>query len=228
MIGNKQLITIKGTRDGLTLYIDDTCSYQKLLSELSDVLSTRKMDQDEPMIRVTIQLGNRYLHKSQQEELREIITSKNKLVVQSIESNVITKEEALAWKQESDIKVISKIVRSGQVIEVQGDMLLIGDVNPGGKISASGNIFVLGSLRGIAHAGIYGDRESVIVAAYMMPNQLRIADSISRAPDQESEGVHMECAYFNTQDSKIIIDRLQALSQKRPDLDGFERRMLNG
>ncbi|WP_281279496.1 septum site-determining protein MinC [Aquibacillus sediminis] len=228
MIGNKQLVTIKGTREGLTLYMDDTCSFQELLHELDHVLSTNSVDKDEPMITVTIQLGNRYLHKEQEEQLREVIRSKNKLVVDSIESNVISKNEALEWKEETDIKTITRIIRSGQVVEVKGDLLLIGDVNPGGKIAASGNIFVLGSLRGVAHAGVNGNREAVIAASYMSPSQLRIADFISRSPDYESEGIYMECGLVDEEKSKIVIDRLQVLSQKRPDLNGFERRILNG
>lgn len=228
VIGNKQIITIKGTRDGLTLYVDDSCSFSEVLKELERVLATKYTDKDEPMITVTIQLGNRYLHKEQEEELRDIIRKKNKLVVQSIESNVISKKEALQWQEDSEIKAITKIVRSGQVIEVKGDMLLIGDVNPGGKIIASGNIFILGSLRGVAHAGFYGNRDAVIVASYMEPSQLRIADMISRSPDYDSEGVYMECGLIDEEKSKIVIDRLQTLSQKRPDLTGFERRILNG
>ncbi|MCT2537957.1 septum site-determining protein MinC [Aquibacillus koreensis] len=228
MIVNKQLITIKGTREGLTLYIDDSCSFSDMLKELDQVLSTKYTDKDEPMITVTIQLGNRYLHKEQEEELREVIRRKNKLVVQSIESNVILKKQALDWMEDSEIKTITKIVRSGQVLEVTGDLLLVGDVNPGAKIVATGNIFVLGSLRGVAHAGVDGNRDAVIVASYMEPSQLRIADYISRSPDYESEGVSMECGFIDGAKSKIVIDRLQVLSQKRPDLNGFERRILHG
>ena len=228
MIGNKQLITIKGTRDGLTLYIDDSCAFSDIVKELDQVLSTDYVDKDEPMITVTIQLGNRFLNEQQEELLKDVILSKNKLVVHSIESNVISKKQALKWKEDSQVKTIAKIVRSGQVVEVTGDLLLIGDVNPGGKVVASGNIFVMGSLRGIAHAGAYGNREAVISASYMKPSQLRIADYISRSPDYESEGVHMECGFIDHEKSKIVIDRLHVLSQKRPDLSGFERRVLNG
>lgn len=228
MIGNKQVITIKGTRDGLTLHIDDSCSFDEMLSELDEKLSTNYVDEDEPMITVTIQLGYRYLHKDQEEKLRQVIRSKNKLVIQAVESYVISKEKALEWKNDSEIKAVNKIVRSGQVVEVTGDLLLIGDVNAGGKIVASGNIFVLGSLRGIAHAGVNGNREAVIAASYMKPSQLRIADYISRSPDYDSEGIYMECGLIDEKKSKITIDRLQTLSQKRPDISAFERRMLNG
>ncbi|QTM99955.1 septum site-determining protein MinC [Sediminibacillus dalangtanensis] len=228
MAGSKQLITIKGTRDGLTLYIDDSCSFSEMLTELEATLSTNHVAEDEPMITVTIQLGNRYLHENQEEQLRELIRSKNKLVVQSIESNVISKKQALDWLEDSEVKVVNRVVRSGQVIEVQGDMLLIGDVNPGGKIMASGNIFVMGNLRGVAHAGVPNNREAVIAAAYMKPTQLRIADYISRSPDYETEGVYMECGIIDHEKEKIIIDRLQILARKRPDLNGFERRMIHG
>lgn len=228
MTGNKQLITIKGTRDGLTLYIDDSCSFNEVLTQLNETLSTEYVDNEEPMITVTIHIGNRYLHKAQEEELREMIRQKNKLVVQSIESNVIPKKQALAWKEDSEVKVVNKVVRSGQVIEVNGDLLLVGDVNPGGKIIASGNIFVMGSLRGVAHAGVYGNQEAIIAAAYMKPTQLRIAEFISRSPDYETDGVYMECGLIDKEKEKIVIDRLQVLSQKRPDISGFERRMING
>lgn len=66
----------------------------------------------------------------------------------------MTKDEANRLKAESEIISVAKIVRSGQVLETEGDLLLIGDVNPGGMVKAGGNIFILGSLRGIAHAGL--------------------------------------------------------------------------
>src|SRR5699024_1940944 len=118
--------------------------------------------------------------------------------------------------------------RSGQVLEVTGNLLLIGDVNPGGRVIATGNIYIMGQLNGIAHAGSEGDTQAVIVASYMKPNQLRIADYISRAPDYEPQGVYMECGFIDEEQDKIMIDRLQVLTQRRKSLSGFERRMLNG
>ncbi|GAA5416172.1 septum site-determining protein MinC [Paraliobacillus ryukyuensis] len=228
MTTNKQLITIKGTRDGLTLNIDDSCSFTAILEELDQVLSTQYIDDDSPMITVNIRLGHRYLHNEQEQILRDLIRKKNKLVVQSIESDVILKQDALQWKEENEVKVITKMIRSGQSIEITGDVLLVGDVNPGGKLTATGNIFVLGHLRGIAHAGSFGNRNAVVAASYMQPMQLRIADYISRSPDYESSGVYMECGFIDEKAEKIIIDRLQILTQKRPELNGFERRILNG
>lgn len=227
MVTTNQLIVIKGTRHGLTLYLDDSCSFHDLYVELDRALSTDYMDTEDSMITVTVQLGNRYLHKEQKDKLRDLIRSKHKLVVQSMESNVVSKQDALQWKEDSEVQVRTKTVRSGQVLEVTGDLLLIGDVNPGGKVIATGNVFVLGNLRGIAHAGVEGNTAAVIVASYMDPVQLRIADFLSRAPDYESAGVYMECGYID-ESKKIVIDRLQVLTKIRPELSGFERSVLNG
>ncbi|WP_106497020.1 septum site-determining protein MinC [Lentibacillus sp. Marseille-P4043] len=224
----KQLITIKGTRDGLTLFIDDSCSFEDAFIELNEKLIENHSNKEEPMVSVTVKLGNRYLDREQTERLRSLISKDSHFFVQSFESNVIPKEEALMLKEESEVKAINRIIRSGQVLEVKGDLLLIGDVNPSGKVVSTGNIYVMGNLRGIAHAGSGGDRNAIIAASYMKPSQLRIADYISRAPDYESDGVYMECGLIDEEKDKIIIDRLQVLSHKRKDLSRFERRMLNG
>ncbi|MEN1970480.1 septum site-determining protein MinC [Lentibacillus sp. N15] len=223
----KQLITIKGTRDGLTLFIDDSCSFEDAYLELREKL-TEHPNKEDPSVAVTVKLGNRFLNPEQTMQLQKLISNDNHFDVQSFESNVITKEEALSLKEESEVKALNKIIRSGQVLEVTGDLLLIGDVNPGGKVVSTGNIYIMGNLRGIAHAGVTGDRNAVIAASYMKPSQLRIADYISRAPDYESAGVYMECGLIDEAKDKIIIDRLQVLSHRRKDLNGFERRMLNG
>ncbi|WP_425516472.1 septum site-determining protein MinC [Ornithinibacillus massiliensis] len=224
----KQYVTIKGTRDGLTLFIDDRCSFEEACRELQEKLSVNHSKKDEQVVPVTINLGNRYLYDDQREQLENIITEKKQFTVQTIESNVILRDEALAMLEDTEIKVYNRIVRSGQVLEVSGDVLLIGDVNPGGKVVSTGNIYIMGSLHGIAHAGVNGDHNAIITASYMNPSQLRIADYISRAPDYQSDGVYMECGLIDTEKDKIIIDRLQVLTHKRKRLSGFERRIING
>ncbi|HZG60689.1 MAG TPA: septum site-determining protein MinC [Anoxybacillus sp.] len=222
----QQYVTIKGTKDGLTLHLDDTCSYHDLVTELEEKLSVNQTNEsDGPLVAVHLKIGNRYLTPEQEEEIRTLIRTKKNLVVESIDSNVITKEEALVWKRKTEIVSVSKIVRSGQILHVQGDLLLIGDVNPGGTVIAGGNIFILGALRGIAHAGYYGNKEAVIVASVMKPTQLRISDIMNRAPDYKAEERNeMECAYIDDND-QIVVDRLQLLTHLRPHLTRLERRV---
>src|SRR5699024_863906 len=153
------------------------------------------------------ELGNRYIQKDQEDKLRELIRKHNKLVVDNINSNVILKEEAKKWKEETEVTLHNKIVRSGQVLEITGDLLLVGDVNAGGKVAATGNVFIMGKLRGIAHAGINGNQDAVIAAAYMAPSQLRIAEIMSRSPEVDPEGVPMECGFLEPNGEQIVMDR---------------------
>jgi|SRR5690625_832108 len=225
-----QLITIKGTKAGLIFYIKDDSSFQDVYEELEDKLKTPPTYEinEKQRVSIIIKLGHRYLTEEQKNLLSEVIERNNRFFVERYESEVIDKEQAEEWLAKNEMKTITRIIRSGQVVEVVGDLLLIGDVNPGGQVKATGNIFIMGNLQGIAHAGVSGDENAVIAASYMNPTQLRIANYISRAPDYESEGVYMECGYLDKQNKKIVIDRLQVLPYVQKELRGLERRMENG
>ncbi|MBR3118408.1 septum site-determining protein MinC [Oceanobacillus profundus] len=228
MLDKKQIILIKGTREGLSLFIDESASFHDVIKELKDKIMASKPKENEPIVSVKVKLGNRLLNEEQEIALRNIISVDNRFEITAIESDLISREDALKWREESEIKAINRIVRSGQILEVEGDLLLVGDVNPGGKVVSTGNIYIMGNLYGIAHAGVMGDREAFITASYMKPTQLRIADYISRAPDYESDGVYMECGIIDEEQDKIIIDSLKVLSRKRKEISGFERRINNG
>ncbi len=74
-------------------------------------------------------------------------------------------------------------LRSGDHLQVEGSVLLLGDVNPGARISAAGDVRVWGRLRGVAHAGCQGNRQARIVALQLRPLQLRIAEAVARGPE---------------------------------------------
>ena len=79
-------------------------------------------------------------------------------------------------------------LRNGQKIEFDGSVVVVGDVNPGAEIKAGGNIIILGQLKGMAHAGCKGDADAFITAIFMAPVQLRIADIITRFPEENKKG----------------------------------------
>jgi septum site-determining protein MinC len=82
-----------------------------------------------------------------------------------------------------DLLVHRGTLRAGDHLQGEGSVLLLGDVNPGARISAVGNVLVWGRLRGVAHAGAGGDRGTRIVALQLRPLQLRIADVVARGPE---------------------------------------------
>jgi len=78
-------------------------------------------------------------------------------------------------------------LRSGDHLQSRGHVLLVGDVNPGARISAGGNVLVWGRLRGMAHAGCTGDLSARIVALQLRPLQLRIGESVARGPEDQPQ-----------------------------------------
>ena len=73
--------------------------------------------------------------------------------------------------------------RSGEVISYPGDIVVLADVNPGAQLIADGDIFIYGTLRGVAHAGASGDTKAVIVATVMQAPRLQIGPHVGVAPE---------------------------------------------
>jgi septum site-determining protein MinC len=213
MSAAKHRVTIKGNKDGLVFLLSDQCDYQELIQELQYKLETTHQNiLTGPIIHVQIKLGNRLISVEQQEEIRSILKRKGNLMIQSIESDPQTKDKD---HTAAPLKILKGIVRSGQTILHEESLLFLGDVNPGGSIISSGDIYIMGSLRGMAHAGSAGDKDSIIAASHLRPTQLRIADVISRPPDEWGiNEAFMEFAYL--QNESMEIDKILHLHRIRP------------
>ncbi|WP_010630332.1 septum site-determining protein MinC [Sporolactobacillus vineae] len=218
---NRPLVTLMGKKDGFVLVLDDTCAFDALLEELKQKLSQNQTRYREgPTITVKVQAGDRYLKPEQRDELTRVISSFHHLKVAAIESNVMTQKEFEEKRVREQLVSVNRVIRSGQVLSIQGNLLLIGDVNPGGTVTATGNIYVFGALRGIACAGT-GDSnpQAVIAASIMEPTQLRIGDRISRTDESQLDELRndhfLECAYVDPDVDKIVIDKLHQIQQKQ-------------
>jgi len=64
----------------------------------------------------------------------------------------------------SETKFQRGSLRSGQKLETEGSLVILGDVNSGAEVVASDNIVVLGALRGLAHAGAKGNKQAIVSA----------------------------------------------------------------
>ncbi len=95
-------------------------------------------------------------------------------------------------------------LRSGQKLELEGSIVVLGDVNSGAEVIASENIVVLGSLRGLAHAGAKGNKQAIIGAGILDTVQIRIANIIKEI-DRDEEPLHKQ-AYVYVLDDKIEIE----------------------
>jgi septum site-determining protein MinC len=81
--------------------------------------------------------------------------------------------------------LVQRTLRSGQSINYNGNVVVLGDVNPGAEVTAAGNVIVMGFLRGVVHAGANGNEDAIVMAFHLQPTQLRIANHITRPPDNE-------------------------------------------
>ncbi len=96
-------------------------------------------------------------------------------------------------------------LRSGKRIESHGHLIVLGDVKPGAELIADGNIVVMGTLTGFAHAGRNGNEEAYVAASRLEPTQLRIAGLITRSPDEGyEEPEYPELARI--QDGRIVFE----------------------
>ena len=93
-----------------------------------------------------------------------------------------------------DDTLYSGTVRSGDRISSNGNLCIVGDVNPGAIISAKKNIYVWGKLLGIAIAGKDGNNNASIASLYLNPLQLRIADVIAIGPKDKPKDFYPEIA----------------------------------
>ena len=100
-------------------------------------------------------------------------------------------------------------VRSGEYLDSPGDLLILGDVNPGAKVSAEGNIIIWGRLLGIAHAGKNGNSQATISALQLRPVQLRIAQKVARGPKDKIQLGLAEQASIDSEE--IIISPLESI-----------------
>jgi septum site-determining protein MinC len=219
-MSNKQHVIIKGTKDGLTFVLDDLCSFEDLVHELEEKLSSKHyLQNDGRNVRVNVLVGNRYLTEELAEILYKTIQTGKTLLVEMLESNVLTRDESETIRRNSQVHSVTKVIRSGQVLEMEGDLLLIGDVNPGGSLVVTGNIYIMGALRGMAHAGCNGNTEAVVAASIMAPSQIRIAHYIKQEANRtEQKEREMECAYLDNEVNEVLFTSIQQLYKIRPSV----------
>ena len=104
----------------------------------------------------------------------------------------------------SETKFHRGSLRSGQKMESDGSLVILGDVNSGAEVMASDNIVVLGALRGLAHAGAKGNKQAIISAGLLDTVQIRIANIVKEI-DRDEEPLHKQ-AYVSVINDEIVIE----------------------
>ena len=172
---------------------------KKKLTEL------KKLYKDE---KTPIMVVGKILKNKEIDEIQELIKSKidvkvdfdmpKSLGLSSIKKT-FQKEIAI-----SETKFHRGSLRCGQKLESEGSLVIIGDVNSGAEVIASDHIIVLGSLRGLAHAGAKGNKQAIIAAGLVDTVQIRMANIVKEI-NRDEEPMHKQaCVYID--DDKIVIE----------------------
>ena len=116
-----------------------------------------------------------------------------------IEGQEIKNKLGLITANKKDDILHKGTVRSGDRISSNGNLCIIGDVNPGAVVSAKKNIYVWGKLLGVAFAGKSGNKNASIASLYLNPLQLRIADVVAIGPKEKPKNYYPEIAVIDKQ-----------------------------
>ncbi|TCO79982.1 septum site-determining protein MinC [Marinisporobacter balticus] len=184
----EKFVAFKGSKEGISIYLNRNSDYANLKKQLIKKLESAKQFFEGAKV---ISIQGKVLSDEEKEEIKEIMYSKFGMVIVEKNEEIQRKEiqvtkEIFEGIEEGNTKFIRATIRSGQRIQFEGNIIIIGDVNPGAQVMAEGNILVMGALRGFAHAGTSGNERAFVAAFSLQPTLLRIGDMIARSPDNET------------------------------------------
>lgn len=195
-------VIIKGSKNGITVFLDEEMPFEELLENVSDKFKNASNFFNNATM--AISFDGRNLSAEEEKRILNVISDVSELNIVCVldENNDIKSVYEEAVKKAMNSFNIShqperqKIIdpkttcmfykgtlRSGQVFEADGSVVVLGDVNPGGKVVAKGSVIVLGSLKGNIFAGVDGNENAFVVALEMSPMQIKIGDIIARSSD---------------------------------------------
>ncbi len=201
----KNCININFKRDEILIKLNEEATQEELVDALKKKLPELKKfyKEEKNPIRIT----GKILKNKEIDEIQSLIKAKIDVPIdfdmpKSLGLSSIKK----AFDKKiliSETKFHKGSIRSGQKLESEGSLVIIGDVNSGAEVIASDNIVVLGTLRGLAHAGAKGNKKAIVAAGLFDAVQIRIANVVKEIV-REEEPMHKQ-AYISIIDDEIKI-----------------------
>jgi len=198
---------IKGIKEGILITFDDQDwqnARERLFAKINEKQAFFQGAQ------VVLDVGNSVLGTKALEDIRTDLSNQNISLIGVLSHSMVTKEAAQRLglitklekpktKTDQQLKpldtvlsgeaavFIHRTMRSGFKVSYQGHVIVLGDVNPGAEVVATGSVIVWGHLRGTVHAGAEGDQAAVVCALDLSPTQLRIASKIAITPKDQTD-----------------------------------------
>ena len=183
-------VMLKSNKYGINLILDSSMDFEELLGHILE-----RFKESEGFFKnakMAISFEGRRLTQEEEFRIVDTITSNTSVNIICILDNDALREELVRQKVERfeeeqagrTGEFYRGTLRSGQVLDCESSIIILGDVNPGAKIISKGSIVVLGALKGTAYAGANGNEQYFVAALEMDPLQIKIGEIIARSADK--------------------------------------------
>ena len=177
-----RLVTIRSSRYGLDIELDQEADFDALLEILADKFrSSARFFKDAKM---ALSFSGRHLTRTEEEKILQIISENTQIdILCVVEQNDKNEpmyrsivEHALTGLSKKEGQFYRGTLGKREILESDSSIVILGDVELGARVVAKGSVVIVGSLYGAVHAGASGDRDAFVVALSMQPKQLCIGD----------------------------------------------------
>ncbi len=224
--GGTPLFSIKGLKAGPTFLFDDQAPFVNIVEAVEEELARANgFFRDSPIV---LHFGGRILQKEEWWQLKDALHREGLLLRYAVSNNPASREllykEGLSVREnmsstrrrKSDQDIVPPEgegalylrhgMRGGQKQVFDGDVVLCGDVNQGAEIIAGGDVIVMGTLRGVVHAGYPDNKRTVVVALNLIPLQLRIGPLIAIPEEGQNHRGVIRPEVARILDDQIVIE----------------------
>ncbi|GEO68644.1 septum site-determining protein MinC [Levilactobacillus acidifarinae] len=213
-----QAAVLRGTQDGYDLVIKQSASLDQVMVDLKTLLENLKADAQAPTEQVSLDVltEDRILTADEKHRIEQLVGQYPRFKIHKITANVMTIADALQLKERENVHLLSKVIRNGQDVHMQGDVLFLGTIHEGGKLCTTGNIFSMGNVTGILQAGYPDDESKLVMGNLQTAQQVRIAEQFDIVEQGELTASQQTVAYVN--DLHVLsygnLDQLKKINPK--------------
>ncbi|KRO04297.1 septum formation inhibitor [Levilactobacillus paucivorans] len=195
-----QAAVLRGTQNGYDLVLKQSASFEQILVDLKALLEKLKTDPkalETTKVSLDVLTEDRLLTADEKAQIEEMVGNYPRFEIHKIAANVITVDDAIQLRERENVHLLSKIIRNGQEVVMQGDVLFLGTIHEGGKLRTTGNIFSMGDVSGILQAGYPDDESKLIMGNLQSAQQVRIAEQFDIIESEQLADSRQTIAYVN-------------------------------
>ena len=206
---------IKSFPNGINLILKEDVNFEELLNEIGD-----KFEKSRPFFgnaSVALSFESRNLSAEEETQIVDVIHKCSDIDVVCIMSKDSKSDLAFVKALQKVAKQIPDGVEGyffkGSLTDhnemnMEQDVVILGDVEEGCVVKSTGNIIILGALNGKAYAGTEGNAHTFVAALEMSPEKIKIGDfKYINSKKKAVFGSKAKAQVAFVQENKIVMDK---------------------